>query len=170
MGNQLHLDVVSRERIFSGYLKRTLSVQEAADFEDHYLACDECFEGLRATELLVAGLGQPALESLRTGDVTVIRFNCTAELTGNSSELGALVQMIDTRSDSKVLIDLNRVSRIDSAGLGMLMRCYTHSIHNSGALKLLQPAPQVKKVLSLTKIDSVIPVFDEESDAFHSFR
>jgi hypothetical protein len=63
--------------------------------------------------------------------------------------------MIDTRSDGKVLIDLNRVSRIDSAGLGMLMRC-THAVKQSGALKLLQPAQQVKKVLSLTKIDSVI--------------
>lgn len=162
--------MVTRERVISGYLKRSLTAQEAASFEDHYLVCDECFEELRAAELLIAGLGQPLLESLRTGDVTVIRFNSAAELTSNSSELGALVQMIDTRSDGKVLIDLNRVSRIDSTGLGMLMRCYTHAVQHSGVLKLLQPAPQVKKVLSLTKIDSVIPVFDEESDAFHSFQ
>jgi len=165
-----HSDVIARERTIARYLTRNLGEAERAEVEDHYLACDECFEEIRAAELLMCGLGQPALESVRTGDVTVIRFTGSVQLTGSSSELGALVQMVDSRCDTKVLIDLQRVSRIDSAGLGMLMRCYTHSVCNAGALKLLQPGPQVKKMLSMTKIDSVIPVFEEETPAIDSFH
>src|SRR5689334_18260211 len=106
------------------------------------------------------GLGRPAIESRTMGGVTVIRFTAASELTGTSSELNQLVRLVDARSDTKVLIDLERVSRIDSAGLGMLMRCFTHAVRNAGALKLLQPAPQVKRVLSMTRIDSVIPIFE----------
>jgi anti-sigma B factor antagonist len=103
------------------------------------------------------------------GGVTVIRFTAASELTGTSSELSNLVRLVDARSDTKVLIDLERVSRIDSAGLGMLMRCFTHAVRNAGALKLLQPAPQVKRVLSMTRIDSVIPIFEDEHAALRSF-
>ena len=42
------------------------------------------------------------------------------------------------------MIDLSRVSRIDSWGLGVLIHCYSHAICNSGALKLLNPSAQVK--------------------------
>jgi anti-anti-sigma factor len=164
-----HTDVVARERTIARYLARTLGQRESTEFENHYLSCDDCFEELRATELLLIGLGQPAVRSSRAGDVTVIRFTGETELTGKSSELDALVQLVDKRGDTKVLIDLEKVSRIDSAGLGMLMRCYTHTIRKSGMLKLLQPAPQVKKVLSITKMDSVIAVFEEETAALHSF-
>lgn len=165
-----HSDVIARERTIARYLTRTLPDAERTEVETHYLACDECFQEIRAAELLMWGLGQPGLESVQTGDVTVIRFTAPVQLTGSSSELGALVQMVDRRSDTKVLIDLQRVSRIDSAGLGMLMRCYTHAVCNSGVLKLLQPGPQVKKMLSMTKIDSVIPVFEDETPAIDSFE
>ena len=72
--------------------------------------------------------------------------------------------------DPKTLnIDLSKVSRIDSAGLGMLMRCYTHAVRNAGILKLLNPTTQVKKVLSITRIDSVVPTFEDENAALKSF-
>jgi anti-anti-sigma factor len=170
MENTFHTDTVARERTIARYLARTLGGSASEEFENHYLCCDGCFEEMRAAELLIWGLGQPAIESVRAGDVTVIRFTGSAELTSSSSELSALVQMMDTRGDTKVLIDLQRVSRIDSSGLGKLMQCYTHAVRNAGVLKLLQPTPQVKRVLSLTKIDSVVPTFEDEAVALQSFQ
>jgi anti-sigma B factor antagonist len=178
MEKTLHTDPVARERTFVRYLARTLSTTAAEDLENHYIGCDECFEELRATKLLIRELGgmpvesavERTLESALAGDVTVIRFTGSAQLTFSSSDLSALVRMVDTRGDTKVLIDLQKVSRIDSTGLGMLMQCYTHAVRNAGVLKLLQPTPQVKRVLSLTKIDSIVPTFDDETAALLSFR
>jgi anti-sigma B factor antagonist len=170
METTLHTDPVAREHTIARYLGRTLSVSATEEFENHYIGCDECFEELRATELLIRELGRTSVESALAGDVTVIRFTGSAQLTGSSSDLSALVRMVDTRGDTKVLIDLQKVSRIDSTGLGMLMRCYTHAVRNAGVLKLLQPTPQVKRVLSLTKIDSIVPTFEDETAALLSFR
>jgi anti-sigma B factor antagonist len=170
MENRYHGSPEVRERVISRYLARTLTTAAAQEFEDHYLSCDDCYEHLRAAELLISDLARPAVEGVRAGDVTVIRFTGSVELTFASADLRALMHMVDERADTKVLIDLQKVSRIDSTGLGMLMQCYTHSVRKSGALKLLQPGPAVKRVLSLTKIDAVVPTFDDEATALGSFR
>jgi anti-sigma B factor antagonist len=168
MKSKLHSDPVVRELTIVRYLSRRLDEGSAAEFEDHYLVCQDCFEELRAAELLTVGLGLP-LERIRNRDVTVLRFISSAELTSTSADLRAFVESVEAVSDTKVLIDLSRVSRIDSSGLGMLMQCYTHAIRNAGVLKLLNPAPQVKKVLSLTRIDSVVATFEDEATAVESF-
>jgi anti-sigma B factor antagonist len=73
------------------------------------------------------------------------------------------------QKDTKVLIDLSRVSRIDSSGLGMLTQCYSHVIRNRGMFKLVNPSPQVKRALSITGIDSVIEAYADEREALHAF-
>ncbi|HUJ49964.1 MAG TPA: STAS domain-containing protein, partial [Bryobacteraceae bacterium] len=87
-----------------------------------------------------------------------------------SLELNELANAIRLQKDTKVLIDLSKVSRIDSTGLGVLMNCYCHAVKNSGALKLLNPDAPVKKVLSITKIDAVLQSFEDETAAIASFR
>jgi anti-sigma B factor antagonist len=124
----------------------------------------------RATELLMFGLGQPLLHKTVNEDVTVIRFAGSTQLIGASHELAELKKTVQGSGDTKVLIDLSRVSRIDSAGLGMLMNCYTHAVRNSGMLKLLHPNPQVQKVLAMTRIDTVVDTFHDEDAAITSFQ
>jgi anti-sigma B factor antagonist len=170
MSSKYHNDEVFRARTAAEYLFRRLDAESRIEFENHYLTCDDCFEELRGTELLIFGAGQPVIEKTQSDDITVIRFNGATQLTGNSSELMELARLMQGNSETKVLIDLSRVSRIDSAGLGMLMNCYTHAVRNSGAFKLLHPNTQVKQVLSITRINSVIATFDDEHAALKSFQ
>jgi anti-sigma B factor antagonist len=165
-----HDDEVSRSQVMVRYLSGTLDAQTREAFEDHYLGCQECYEELRATELLMFGLGQPLLHKTVNEDVTVIRFAGSTQLIGASHELAELKKTVQGSGDTKVLIDLSRVSRIDSAGLGMLMNCYTHAVRNSGMLKLLHPNPQVQKVLAMTRIDTVVDTFHDEDAAITSFQ
>src|SRR6185312_6734569 len=99
------------------YLIRKLDPAAATEFEDHYVGCQECYEELRATELLISGLGQSGIQRTHNQDVTVVRFAAPAELTGSSLDLHTLAQMVQAPGEKKVLIDLSQVSRIDSAGL-----------------------------------------------------
>jgi len=169
MSMDWHIDPIIREETIRKYLHRRLAPELVDQFEDHYLGCDECFTELRATELLIRGLGEPILERKRVNDVTVIRFVESAQLLASSLELNELANAIRLQNDTKVLIDLSKVSRIDSTGLGVLMNCYTHAVKNSGALKLLNPDAPVKKVLSVTRIDSVLQSFEDETAAIASF-
>jgi anti-sigma B factor antagonist len=170
MSSFQHNDEIYRSQMMVQYLSRSLDAETQDAFEDHYLSCQDCFEELRATELLILGLGQPIVQKTVSEDVTVIRFAGSVQLTGASNELAELGRKIHGSGDTKVLIDLSRVSRIDSAGLGMLMNCYTHAVRNAGMLKLLHPNPQVQQVLAMTRIDTVVDTFHDEDAAITSFQ
>jgi anti-sigma B factor antagonist len=164
-----HSDVVYREQLVTKYLYRRLRPDLVEALESHYLECRECYEEMRATELLIRGLAEPIIERRQVNDVTVLRFTETSQLLASSLELTELTKAIRVEKDTKVLIDLSKVSRIDSTGLGVLMNCYCHAVKNSGALKLLHPEASVKHVLNVTKIDSVLQTFEDETAAIRSF-
>jgi len=170
MSMNFHDDPVYREDIINAYLRRRLSADRLEQWESHYLVCDDCFEEIRATELLIRGLGEPMVERRRVNDVTVLRFAQNSQLLASSLELAELSNVIRVEKDTKVLIDLSRVSRIDSTGLGVLMNCYCHAVKNAGELKLLNADAPVRRVLSVTKIDSVLQMFEDEAAAIASFE
>lgn len=170
MEMDFHREVAFRERLIAKYLYRQLSADLVDALESHYLECQECYEEMRATELLIRGLAEPVIERNQVNDVTVIRFTETSQLLASSLELAELTKAIRMEKDTKVLIDLSKVSRIDSTGLGVLMNCYCHAVKNSGALKLLHPDVSVKQVLNVTKIDSVLQTFEDETAAIRSFE
>jgi hypothetical protein len=113
-----HRDAAFRDQLFTKYLYHRLSPDMVEAVESHYLECKECFEEMRATELLIRGLAEPVLERKRVNDVTVFRFNESSQLLAASLELTELTKAIRLENDTKVLIDLSNVSRIDSTGLG----------------------------------------------------
>jgi anti-sigma B factor antagonist len=81
--------------------------------------------------------------------VLVLQFAGPAQLTRQSFELEEL-QRAFQQKDTKVLIDLGRVNKIDSAGLGQLMSFYSHPVKNQGILKLLNPTAAVQTLLKLS--------------------
>jgi anti-sigma B factor antagonist len=169
MSMDFHEDPILREQLITRYLRHRLTAEQAEEWESHYLACGDCFEEIRATELLIRGLGEPVLERTRVNDVTVLKFAHGTQLLAASLELSELSRAVRLQNDTKVLIDLSKVSRIDSTGLGVLMNCYCHAVKNSGVLKLLNPDAPVRRVLSVTKIDSVLQTFEDEAVAIESF-
>jgi anti-sigma B factor antagonist len=169
MSMDFHGDVLLREQLIARYLERRLNGDQKEQWENHYLGCRQCFEELRATEWLIRGLGEPLVERRRVNDVTVLKFTHGTQLLAASLELSELSKAIRLESDTKVLIDLSRVSRIDSTGLGVLMQCYCHAVKNAGVLKLLRPDAPVRRVLNVTKMDSVLQTFDDEVAAIESF-
>ena len=169
MSVDVHEDPISRELTIKRYLGRRLSADQAAQWESHYLSCQDCFEEMRASEWLIRGLGDPVVERKLVNGVTVLQFVRGTQLLAASLELTELSKAIRLESDRKVLIDLSKVSRIDSTGLGVLMQCYCHAVKNAGVLKLLRPDAPVRRVLNVTKIDSVLQTFEDEATAIESF-
>ena len=161
---------LEREELIRNYLLKRLTELQSEAFESHYLNCQDCFEELRAAELLLSGLARVQLDARRLDDVLVVQFVAPAQLTRDSRELAALASGVLERQDTKVLIDLSRVSRIDSAGLGLLMQCYSHAVRKQGALKLLNPNADVQHVLRMTRLDALVETFFDQRQALASFQ
>lgn len=161
---------IEREQVIARYLSRSLNADAVEEFEAHYLGCDECFDEMKVSERLAADLRASNLAWKQAAGVSVLQFKVSAELTHSAQELEELRREVLEQSDSRVIIDLSRVTRIDSAGLGQLMSCYSHLVKNRGALKVLNPTPEIKKLLDMTGISTLIHTFQDEQEAVKSFE
>jgi anti-anti-sigma factor len=161
---------IEREEVIARYLARALKDDAVEEFEAHYLGCDECFDELRLSERLAAELRSSSLAWKQTEGVSVLQFRAATELTHSAQQLEDLRREVLEQRDKRVIIDLSRVTKIDSAGLGQLMSCYSHLVRNSGALKIVNPQPDVKKLLDMTGISTLIPDYNDEREALRSFQ
>ena len=70
---------------------------------------------------------------------------------------------------SKILLSLEKVSYMDSAGIGELVACFKKAREKGGTVKLLKPSGKVEDLLQMTKLWEVFEIFDEEQPAVASF-
>jgi anti-sigma B factor antagonist len=68
-----------------------------------------------------------------------------------------------------VLLNLDSVSDVDSAGLGDIVQAYMTLKRAGGSLKLEHLKPHVHKLLAVTMLLTVIDTFESEADALASF-
>jgi anti-sigma B factor antagonist len=68
-----------------------------------------------------------------------------------------------------LLLNLEKVSYMDSAGIGELVACYKRTKEKGGNVKLLKPSGKVADLLTLTKLEEVFETFEDESKALVSF-
>ncbi len=70
----------------------------------------------------------------------------------------------------RVLIDLSGVKRLDSGGLGTLAALHVWADQNDCAIAYLRPSRIVRQLLTLTRLDEVLSIFDNEQIAVDSLR
>ncbi len=69
----------------------------------------------------------------------------------------------------KLLIELGRVSTVDSSGVGELVSAFTTVTNRGGKLKLVNLPPKVTDILQITQLITVFETFDSEDEAIASF-
>jgi anti-sigma B factor antagonist len=74
------------------------------------------------------------------------------------------------KGKKKLLLNLEGVPYIDSAGLGEVVRTYTTVSRQGGSLKLLNLTKRIEDLLSITKLLTVFDTFDSEAEAVQSYK
>jgi anti-sigma B factor antagonist len=68
-----------------------------------------------------------------------------------------------------IILNLGKVSYMDSAGIGELVACYKRAKEKQGNVKLLNPSGKVYDLLQLTKLEEVFETYKDEKEALVSF-
>jgi anti-sigma B factor antagonist len=104
------------------------------------------------------------------GNVTVV--NLSGKMTvdeGSSKVVHDLVRELAQKGHRNILLNLQDISYVDSSGIGELFGCVTTMQRQDGVLKLSNPNERVSELIRLTKLNSVVEVFEDESTAIVSF-
>ena len=80
------------------------------------------------------------------------------------------VQNFMKHGHNRILLNLERVEFIDSAGLGELVRAHATIRSHEGQLKLVKPSASVHNLLRITKLDRVFHIEADEFTALKSLR
>lgn len=70
---------------------------------------------------------------------------------------------------TKVILNMARVSYMDSSGVGELLSCLTKVTEAGGNFKLLNISTKIKNLLHIAQILSVFEYFNDEQAAIASF-
>jgi anti-sigma B factor antagonist len=110
------------------------------------------------------------IEERAVGDVTILDLKGKMTLGEGDELLKDKVNSLTHQGQRKLLLNLEGVPYIDSAGLGEIVRTYTTVSRQGGALKLVNLTKRITDLLSITKLLTVFETFDEEKEAIASFQ
>ena len=69
----------------------------------------------------------------------------------------------------KIVVDMEKVDKMNSSGLGILISGLTSVRNHGGELKLLHLGKKIQELLRITKLHRVFDIFDNEQEAIASF-
>ncbi len=64
------------------------------------------------------------------------------------------------QSSSRLVVDLSRVTFIDSTGLGALIDARRRAVAKGGSVSLVKPPDLVRRILAGTQLQHFLPVFE----------
>jgi len=101
----------------------------------------------------------------------VVVLNLEGSLMGGP-EAVTLNETVNRYLDEKTLklvLNLKSVERVNSSGLGILIKALTTFKTNGGVLKLANVNPNVKNLLVITKLNTILDSYDSVDAAVKSF-
>ena len=102
-------------------------------------------------------------------EVTILDLKGKMTLGEGDELLKDKINSLLASGKKKLVLNLEGVPYIDSAGLGEIVRTYTTVSRQGGSLKLLNLTKRIEDLLSITKLLTVFETFDTEAEAISSF-
>ena len=87
-------------------------------------------------------------------------------------ETGALrdkVKSLIAEGQKKLVLNMNNVTLIDSAGLGALVAAYSSTKSGGASLRLCHLGTKFNELLQLTRLITIFEVYNTQADAINSF-
>jgi len=103
------------------------------------------------------------------GAITLLDLDGQLILGASAEGLRDKVRSLLQQGRQQFIVNLGRVSYMDSSGLGELVRTYATVTKQGGALKLVHLTTRLRDLLVITKLATVFDCYDTEADALASF-
>lgn len=100
--------------------------------------------------------------------VSILDINGEIDLY-NAPEIKEVINGLISDQKTNVIINLEKVSYIDSSGIGALISSLSNLKKYQGGLKIINVYASVRKVFELTKLTSFFEIYDSEDEALAKF-
>ena len=101
--------------------------------------------------------------------VTVVAMDGRIVLGEESNALREKVKSLVAEGKKKIVLNMDNITFIDSAGLGTLVAAHHSAKGQGSALKLCHLGTKFQEVLQITKLMTIFDVYNTEAEAVASF-
>ena len=101
--------------------------------------------------------------------ITVLDLDGKIVLGDESGALREKVKSLLESGAKNIVLNLEKVSFVDSTGLGTIVGAFTSAQSHSAKLKLTTLSQKPRDLMQITKLLTVFEVFTSENDALASF-
>jgi anti-sigma B factor antagonist len=105
----------------------------------------------------------------RVADVTVLLLDGRLILDDGDRPVRDYIDQLLQQGRVQIVIDMGKVTRLDSAGIGILISKYLSALRRNGNIKLLNLTSRSSYLMDITKLSTVFEIFDTEEEAIRSF-
>lgn len=105
----------------------------------------------------------------RVGDAVIVNLSGKLTLGTGDVRLRQIVRDLLERGETRIVLDLDDLGYMDSAGVGELVASFTTAESRGARLKLLNLTSKVRDLLQFTQLITVFETFDDEAQAVDSF-
>ena len=102
--------------------------------------------------------------------VTVVDLDGKVTIGGTNSVLRKTLRGMVDEGVKQVVLNMTRVSTIDSSGLGEFVAGYSSLRRSGGSLRLANISQRISNIMTITKLYTVFEIFDSEQKAVASFN
>ena len=110
------------------------------------------------------------IEERALGEVMILDVKGKLTIGDGDELLKDKINSLIQQGRKKLILNLEGVPYVDSAGLGEIVRTYTTVSRQGGNLKLLNLTKRITDLLMITKLLTVFDTYDSEEEALNSFQ
>jgi anti-sigma B factor antagonist len=110
------------------------------------------------------------LEQRKIDTVTVVDLAGKITFGDTANSMLETVSDLLGRGEKKIIFNFAKVHYIDSAGLGVLVKCRNAARTQQGLVKLINLPTSIRELMRITNLTSLFEISDDETAAVINFQ
>ncbi len=106
---------------------------------------------------------------IKKEEATILEVEFTMLTANNAKEFKKRIEK-EIEHDKYIVLDLNKVTFIDSSGLGVFLSCLKTLQQKGGELKICNITKPVRLLFELVRLHQIIDIFNSTEEALNAFH
>lgn len=106
----------------------------------------------------------------RLNGVMILDLDGGIRLGEENAYLHTTIRSLVKNGEKKILLNLAKVTKIDSSGMGEMIAAWTTLQKSGGEIRLLNLTQAVEELMLMTKLLTVFETYEDEADAIAGFQ
>ena len=105
----------------------------------------------------------------RQGNIVILDIYGSISMGESKDKFAGVMDDLLSQKDVNVLVNFSGINYVDSTAIGELVGYLNKFVENNRQLKILKPHDRVRKLLQITKLDTIFEIYEDEDAGLRSF-